>query len=170
MGFSKFEFRPTKSFQYMGGGGVWDSAEAASDRHSDWTVEVARMQIWVLRSNFYIFGNISIISGILQIDRCKVTCVYSKCICHSYQPLYFTLDCYTRTKQKSYFSCVKDSALLQINLKKETWIACVLLCQPVVVDPGTFRDLPRKLHYDRDLQTCWAEGKLHAQVHTGRVR
>jgi hypothetical protein len=38
------------------------------------TVGVARIQIWVLRSNLYSFGNISIISGITQIDQCKVTC------------------------------------------------------------------------------------------------
>ena len=36
-----------------------------------WTVGVARMQIWVLRKKLYGFGNFSIISGIIQIDRCK---------------------------------------------------------------------------------------------------
>jgi len=48
-------------------------------------------------------------------------------------------------------------------------MACVLLCQPVVVDRGPFRELPRNLLCDQDLQSCLAEGKLHAQVHMGRV-
>jgi len=37
-----------------------------------WTFGVAGMQIWVLRSNLYSFGNISITSGIIKIDLCKV--------------------------------------------------------------------------------------------------
>ena len=64
-----------------------------------WTAGVARMQICVLRSNLYIFGNISIISGVIPIDQYKVTCVYSKCSGHSYQPLYFALDYYTILKE-----------------------------------------------------------------------
>jgi len=46
----------------------------------------------------------------------------------------------------------------------------VLVCQPVVADRETFRDLPRKLPCDKDLHACWADGKLHALHHTGRVR
>jgi len=44
------------------------------------------------------------------------------------------------------------------------------VCQPLVADRGPFRDLPRKLPCDQDVQACWAEGKLHAQTHTGIVR
>jgi len=33
-----------------------------------WTAEVAPMQILLLRENLYIFNNISIISGVIQID------------------------------------------------------------------------------------------------------
>ena len=43
----------------------------------------------------------------------------------------------------------------------------MLVCQQVVVDPVPFRDLPRKLPSDKDLQACWADGKLHVQTHTG---
>jgi len=39
----------------------------------------------------YIFGNISIICGIIQIDQCNVTCVYPKSRGHSFQLLYFTI-------------------------------------------------------------------------------
>ena len=53
------------------------------------------MQILVLRSNLHNFDNISIISVIIQTDQCKITCVYSKCSGHSYQPLYYTLDNHT---------------------------------------------------------------------------
>jgi len=45
----------------------------------------------------------------------------------------------------------------------------VCVCQPVVVDSRLSEDLPRKLPRDRNLQTCWADGKLHAQPRTGRV-
>ena len=57
-----------------------------------------------------------------------------------------------------------------MEFKEERWIAWVKVCQPVVADCGTLRDLPRKLPCDKDLQACWADGKLHAQPHTGRVR
>ena len=73
-------------------------------------------------------------------------------------------------KRKSYFSFVNDSAIEQINLKKEPWTACALVCQPVVVDRGPFRDLPRKLHCHQEREACWAEGKLHTQPHAERVR
>jgi hypothetical protein len=52
-------------------------------------------------------------------DQCKITLVYSKCCGHSYQPLYFTLDYNTILNKKPYFSFVNDSAIEQINLKKE---------------------------------------------------
>jgi hypothetical protein len=35
------------------------------------------------------------------------------------------------------------------------------VCLPVVADRGPFRDLPRKLTCDQDLQACCAKGKLH---------
>jgi len=46
----------------------------------------------------------------------------------------------------------------------------VLVCQPVAVDRGPFRVLPHKLPCDKELQACWANGKLLAQPHTGRVQ
>jgi hypothetical protein len=112
----------------------------------------------------YSFGNISIISGITQIDWCKVTCVYSKCRDHSYKMLYFTLDYHTNSKEKLYLKYVNDTAIQQINLKKETWTVCVLVCQPVIDERGTFWPIPHKLHRDQDLPACWAEGKLHVQA------
>jgi hypothetical protein len=60
---------------------------------------------------------------------------------------------------------------VQINkFKQETWIACVLVCLPVVVDRGFLGDLARKLPCDKGLQACWAHGKLQAQPDTVRVR
>ena len=56
------------------------------------------------------------------------------------------------------------------KLKKEPWIVCVSVCQPVLFGRGPFRYLPRKLPCNKDLQTCSADGKLHAQPHMGRVR
>jgi len=46
----------------------------------------------------------------------------------------------------------------------------VLVSQPVVVDRGPVRDLPRKLPRAKDLQACWADRKLHAQPHTRRLQ
>jgi hypothetical protein len=111
------------------------------------------------------FSNISIISGITQIDWRKVTCVYSTCHDYLYQRLSFTLDYHTILNEKSYFKFVNDSAVQQINLKKKPAL-CVLVCLPVVAKSGPFRDLPHELPCDQDLQACWAEGKLHPQAHT----
>jgi hypothetical protein len=72
MGFSKFEFRPMESFQYIRGFLIWTVQKQQARDTLFWTDGIVRMQIWVLRSNLYSFGNISIISGIIQIDRCKV--------------------------------------------------------------------------------------------------
>jgi hypothetical protein len=58
----------------------------------------------------------------------------------------------------------------KINLKKATWITCVLVRQPVVTEREPFKDLSYKLPRDQDIQACWAEGKLHAQAHTGSVQ
>jgi hypothetical protein len=71
MGFSRFEFRPIGSFQYIEGYLVWTVQKKQARDIPFWTVGVARMQIWVLHSNLHAFGNISIISGIIQIDQCK---------------------------------------------------------------------------------------------------
>jgi len=46
----------------------------------------------------------------------------------------------------------------------------VLVCQPVGVDRGPYRGLPRKLPCDKDPHACWADGKLHAQPHTGKSK
>jgi len=46
----------------------------------------------------------------------------------------------------------------------------VLVCQPLEVNRGPFRDLPHKLPCEKDLLACRADGKLHTQPHTGRVR
>jgi len=52
MGFSKFEFRPIKAFQYIGG--FWFGQCRSSKRGTlFWTVGVVRMQILVLRWNLY---------------------------------------------------------------------------------------------------------------------
>jgi hypothetical protein len=49
------------------------------------------------------------------------------------------------------------------NKVKESALNCVVLvCQPVVVDRGPFRDLPLILACDKDLQDCLADGKVHA--------
>jgi len=44
----------------------------------------------------------------------------------------------------------------------------VLVCQPVVVDRGPFRDLPHKLPCAKELQACWADRNQHARPPTGR--
>jgi hypothetical protein len=87
----------------------------------------------------------------------KLTCVYSKCRDHLYQLLQFTVDYHTILNERPHFKYVNDSAVQQINLKKETWIACVLMCQPVVAELGPFRNLSRKLPCDHYLQACWAK-------------
>jgi hypothetical protein len=69
MEFSKFEFRPMESFQYIGGFLVWTVQKQQARNTLFWTVGVVRMQIWVLHSNLHSFGNISIISGIIQGDQ-----------------------------------------------------------------------------------------------------
>jgi hypothetical protein len=63
--------------------------------------------------------------------------------------------------EKSYFKVVTDSEIQQIKLKKETWIACVLVCQPVVAEREPFRDLPRKLPWDRTFKLAEQNRKLH---------
>ena len=118
--------------------------------------------------NLYSFA-ILIISGIIQIDQCKVKCLLQVPWLFISTVLFYTWLLYY-TKQKSYFNFASDCAIEQMKLKKEHWIACVLVCQPVVVDRGPLRDLPPKLPCDKDLQACWTHGKLHAQLHTGRVR
>jgi hypothetical protein len=128
------------------------------------------MWIWVLRSKLYSFGNISIVSGVIQIDWCNVTCVYSKCRDHSYQLLYFTLDYHTMLNEKSYFISLSDNAVQQRRLKIETWTACVLVCHTVVVERGPFRDVPLKLPYDQDFKFCWAKQETaHLAPHGKRA-
>jgi len=75
MGFSKFQLRPIESFQYIEGYLVWTVQKKQARDTLFWTTGVARMQTWVFRSNLYSFGNISVISGIIQIVQCKVKCL-----------------------------------------------------------------------------------------------
>jgi hypothetical protein len=53
MGVSKSEFRPIESFHYIEGYLVWTVHKKQAINTLFWTVGVARMQIWVLRSNLY---------------------------------------------------------------------------------------------------------------------
>jgi len=75
MEFYKFEFRPMESFQYIGRFLVWTVQKQQARDTVFWTVGVVRMQIWVLRSNLYSCGNISIISGIIQMIK-KPLCTW----------------------------------------------------------------------------------------------
>ena len=88
---------------------VWTVQEKQA-RDTVWTIGVARMQIWVLRSNLYSFGNISMIGGIIQIDQCKV-----KCLLHVPWSLIstfiFSNGLLEYIRQKSYFNFVKDIAI-----------------------------------------------------------
>jgi hypothetical protein len=75
----------------------------------------------------------------------------------------FTLDYHTILNETSYFKFVNNSAGQQINLKKENWIACVVVCQPVVAERGPFRDLPRILYsVIKTFKLTQQNGKLHA--------
>jgi hypothetical protein len=84
-----------------------------------------------------------------------------------------TVICYTGLlyfiKQISYFKFVNDSAIQQTYSNKETKIACVLVCQLAVAERGPFKELLPTLPCDEELQACWADGKIHAQPHTGNV-
>jgi len=77
------------------------------------------MKIWVFRSNFNNFGSILIISDITQI---RINVCY---VCLLQVPwslvsnLIFSILLLGYIKRKSYFSFVNDSAIEQINLKKE---------------------------------------------------
>jgi hypothetical protein len=117
------------------------------------------MQIWVLRSSLYRFGNVIIISGTVHVDQYKVDCLLQvpwsllKTAIFLIWLLEYTNQNHTSILQKA----------LQLTNKIKKALRCVLVCQPAAVDRGTFRELPRKLPCDKDLQACWAEEKLHAQ-------
>jgi len=76
MGFSKFELQPIESLCTEGGIRVNVGRRGKGGTHCFGPLQSHACKFEC--SFELIFGNISIISGIIRIDLCKVTCVYSQ--------------------------------------------------------------------------------------------